>query len=235
MKKAILFDLGNTLIKYYTRSEFPHILREAIEEVYNFLLQNVQFDISFDEIWQRVSKENYESSDYKVRPLEERLKHIFTAEKLSDDLIMNMCRCFMKPIFSRSEIYEDTLSVLAKLNSKGIKSVIISNTAWGSPSELWHEEIKRFGIDRYIDLIVFCRDVGWRKPDKRIFEFALKSLSLNVNECVFIGDDPRWDIAGPKAIGMEAILIDRESQFGKPEEKRITTLYEVLDMLVIEK
>jgi len=232
MKKAILFDLGNTLIRYYSRSEFPEILNEAIAEVYELLTQSKYIDASFDDVWQRVSEENHESPDYAVRTLEDRLERIFAIPEPSDDLMMSMCRCFMKPIFSKSRIYDDTLPVLSRLKSSGIKIAIISNTAWGSPAELWREEIERFGLQEYIDLAVFCRDVGWRKPDSRAFDFALKSLSLTPSECVFIGDDARWDIAGPRAIGMDAILIDREGKHDD-EKNKICELYEIFDILKI--
>lgn len=233
MKKAILFDLGNTLIQYFERSEFPGILREAIEEAYKYLCQDDKFNIPFDNVWERVKTEDHESKDYSVRSLENRLKNIFMLDNLSDESMMSLCRYFMKPIFSKSCIYDDTLPILSKLKSNGIKMAIISNTTWGSPAELWNEEIKRFGLTEYVDMAIFCRDVGWRKPDSRIFEYALEKLSLKTDECIFIGDDPRWDIAGPKAIGMEAILINRKNVNQEVKEQEIGNLYEIIDVLKI--
>jgi FMN phosphatase YigB (HAD superfamily) len=55
----------------------------------------------------------------------------------------------------------------------------------------------------------FCGDAGWRKPAKPIFELALQKLQTQAGDCLFVGDDPRWDVAGPRAMGMDAVLVDR--------------------------
>jgi putative hydrolase of the HAD superfamily len=227
MKNVILFDLGNTLVQYFERNEFPEILKEAITEVYDYL--NLTVDLH--DIWQRVKDEDHESKDYRVRPLEDRLARIFELDNPSKDFIMTLCQYFMKPIFTRSQIYDDTLSSLSELKSMGFKMAIVSNTTWGSPAELWREEIKRFNLHKYFEINVFCRDVGWRKPSERIFEFTLNSLNTTPDRCIFVGDDPRWDIAGPNAVGIKAILIDRNGMYQNTEERRVSNLSELCDIL----
>jgi FMN phosphatase YigB (HAD superfamily) len=37
----------------------------------------------------------------------------------------------------------------------------------------------------------------------------LERLGVEADECLFVGDDPIWDVVGPEALGMETILIDR--------------------------
>lgn len=226
-KKVILFDLGNTLIQYYERGEFPEILKQAIDGVYAFLNSQNLCSVTTQEFWQMVKKEDYEAKDYSVRTLEGRLSRIFGLDNLSEEILMSMCRCFMKPIFDIAKIYDDTIPILKMLKAYGYKIGVISNTAWGSPAVLWKEELKRFGIDKYIDVDVYCRDIGWRKPSERIFGFALKKLGVTPEQCLFIGDDPRWDIAGPKAVGIEAILIDRKNAHQNSDFVRISNLNEL--------
>lgn len=207
MKKAILFDLGNTLARYYELKEFPGILERGIIEVENYL-RPLGLEIAGDELRRRVAAENHEASDHSVRPLEERLARIF-GERWSREIVMEMCGRFMRPIFALSSLYDDVLPALGDLRSRGYRIAIISNTPWGSPANLWHEEIERLGLSDRIDAAIFCRDAGWRKPATQVFRHALDILSLTPADCIFVGDDPRWDIIGPQSIGMEAILIDR--------------------------
>jgi len=228
MKNTVLFDLGGTLARYFERSEFPDILKQAITEVQNYLRQKGLLSISTRIMWQRVREEDHEARDYRVRPLERRLVRIFQLdEPVSSGLVMSMCRCFMKPIFARGRCYEDTLPTLRELRSTGFKTAIVSNTTWGSPATLWREEIKRLGLDVYVDAAVFCRDVGWRKPAKQIFEFTLEKLQVLPQHCVFVGDDPRWDLAGPRAVGIETVPIDRRGARQNAEEETIKSLYEL--------
>jgi putative hydrolase of the HAD superfamily len=76
----------------------------------------------------------------------------------------------------------------------GFKIGIVSNTSRGSPAFLWREEIGRLGLGQRVDDMVFCRDVGWRKPAKQIFEFALQKFNTNPENCIFVGDHQKWDL-----------------------------------------
>jgi putative hydrolase of the HAD superfamily len=229
MKNTVLFDLGQTLVRYYERFEFPGILEQAITEVQNYLQQKGLLSISPEAMRQRVKEEDHEAEDYRVRPLEERLIRIFQLDDSiqSSNLIESMCRCFMQPIFSRGRCYEDTLPTLQHLKSKGFTTAIVSNTTWGSPAILWREQIERLGLSEYVDVVVFCRDVGWRKPARQIFEFTLEKLQTSPLYCVFVGDDPRWDLVGPRAVGIEAILIDRRGVLQDAGGEPIKDLYEL--------
>ena len=235
MKTAVLFDLGNTLVHYFERHEFQKILKQAILEVQNFLLQKGIFHVSLDNMWRAVKAENFESSDYQVRPLEERLVRIFQLDNLapSSDLLTTMCRRFMRPIFARAYCYEDTVPTLKELKSKGYKTAIVSNTTWGSPANLWLEHIETLGLSAYFDVVVFCSDVGWRKPAKQIFLYTLQKLQVPSQQCVFVGDDPRWDVAGPRNVGIYPILIDRKTstQYIKKKTKLIKNLNELTEKL----
>jgi hypothetical protein len=66
--RAILFDLGHTLVRYYTSSEFPVVLRRCLRECARALGQTE--DPSRDEdMFERALLLNREQSDYAVRPL----------------------------------------------------------------------------------------------------------------------------------------------------------------------
>jgi len=229
MKNTVLFDLGGTLVQYFKRSEFPDILEQAITEVQKCLRPKGLLSISREAMWRRVRDEDHEAREYRVRPLEERLVRIFQLDDTvqSSSLIMAICRCFMKPIFARGHCYEDSLPTLQRLRSMGFKMAIVSNTTWGSPAVLWREEIERLGLSEYVDVAVSCTDVGWRKPARQIFEFTLEKLQALPQHCIFVGDDPRWDLAGARAVGIEAVLIDRRGAMHDAGEDPISNLHEL--------
>lgn len=233
MLKAILFDLGNTLVKYYERHEFDVILKQCIQNVKDYLYCQGFKIPSEEELWEKVKSENYESNDNVVRPLEGRLKKIFNLNNLDINysIELEMCRLFVEPILSRSSCYDDVLPVLKRLKEKELKIIVISNTPWGSPGILWVEELRRYHIDTYIDDVVFCRDVGWRKPAKQIFKYVLEKHTLNPDDCVFAGDDPRWDIVGPESVGIKAILINRSGNKVANAKIIITDLYQLVYLL----
>jgi putative hydrolase of the HAD superfamily len=237
MKKVVLFDLGGTLVEYCTGAEFPGILEEAIGEVEGYLRRLDLLRVPPEALWTRVKEEDHEAGDHHVRPLEGRLIRIFqlddancaAAQPMNADLVMEMCRRFLKPVFGRGRRYSDALPILQWLSIARIKTAIVSNTPWGSPAELWQEEVERHSL--FVQAVVTCRDAGWRKPARQIFEFALERLGASPQESLFVGDDPRWDVKGPRDMGMEAILIDRQGTVTGSREHTIRSLEELWDRL----
>lgn len=69
MKDVVLFDLGETLVRYFKRDDFPDILNRAILEVHSFLIQRGLIGVSMEDIWPRVRGEDYESKNHRFRPL----------------------------------------------------------------------------------------------------------------------------------------------------------------------
>jgi putative hydrolase of the HAD superfamily len=210
MTRAVLFDIGHTLVRYYQISEFPPILEKCLQSAATSLREDGWHGWDESEFAARVAAEDHEAPDFCVRPLRDRLARIFEVDESGQpDLLTRACRSFMDPIFEIGVVYDDTIPCLTTLREMGYKTAIVSNTPWGSPADLWRDEIRRLGLAGYVDAVVCCGDVGWRKPAAPIFQRAMDELGVTVGECVFVGDDPRWDIVGPRAIGMEAVLIDR--------------------------
>jgi putative hydrolase of the HAD superfamily len=205
--EAVLFDLGNTLVRYWQREEWPAVLHEAIAEVIRFVEGEDGLRVSEQVVWERVQEHDHELPGHRVYPLEARLAAIFG--ELNGAPLAEACRHFMAPLFARGRLCADALPTLATLREAGVKTGMVSNSPWGSPAALWRAEIERLGLRARFDADVFCGDVGWRKPARPIFDAALDRLGLAPERCLFVGDDPRCDLAGPRALGIRALLIDR--------------------------
>jgi putative hydrolase of the HAD superfamily len=210
---GVLFDYGNTLVSYGTREDWPDVLTKCIANVTQLLRNHRLMHIPVDRLPERVQAQRIEFEDHRVYPLIERLRRIYDLQEaeVSDELALEACRQFLQPIFAFGNIYDDTMPTLTAIRQRGLKTAIVSNTPWGSPGAIWREEVTRHGLSDAVDEMVFCTDVGYRKPAAEPFRLALTKLGLQPEQCVFIGDDPRWDIAGPRAIGMDAIFIDRNA------------------------
>jgi len=96
------------------------------------------------------------------------------------------------------------LELLDCLRAKGVRLALVSNTPPTS-----HEIIDRLHLRERFDEVVFSCDVGYLKPDPRIFQVALKRLATEPRETVIIGDKIRTDILGGAILGMKAILLER--------------------------
>src|SRR5205085_7030935 len=90
-----------------------------------------------------------------------------------------------------------TMQVLATLRSRGWVMGLVSNMCLRA--DLMQADLAAAGLDRFLSATVFSSEVGWRKPDLRIFRTALERLGVQPEETVFVGDRLRDDIAGARA------------------------------------
>lgn len=232
MTAAVLFDLGNTLAAYYHASEFRPILTQAIVGVRDELVRRGLSDVPLESALDAAIGENGEAPDYRFRPMIGRLERIFRVPLAHDaSLTMRICERFLQPIFAVGRVYSDTLPALAKLRQIGIRTAIVSNAPWGSPPELWRRELERLSLAEAVDAVVLCGDVGWRKPAADVFHHALGKLGCRAPECLFVGDDVRWDVEGSAAVGMRPLLIDRDGRHPAYTGERIVDLHGVLAAL----
>lgn len=105
--------------------------------------------------------------------------------------------------------YDDALPVLRALWERGLKLGVIANT-WPAMPRILME----FGFGEYLGFWVISEFVGVEKPHPAIFEKALEIGAAKPSQAMHVGDDYARDVLGARAVGMEAVLIDRSGQLG---------------------
>jgi putative hydrolase of the HAD superfamily len=209
--RAVLFDLGNTLVSYYQPTDFMPTLRRSLDACLLTLGHAPLSREAQTELVHQALDLNQERADLAVWPLEERLRVLFrhyTREPTIDtELAERLSQAFLQPIFATAFVSKDALPLLMGLKRRGVKTAIVSNTPWGSSGRIWRTELGRHGLLAAVDAIVFCRDVGWRKPHPSPFRRALEMLGVPAKEAAFVGDDPVWDIEGADGAGLLPILL----------------------------
>lgn len=81
---------------------------------------------------------------------------------------------------------DETLLAYAASLRPAYKTCIISNSSDGAR----REEQARYGFDQLVDEIIYSHEVGFAKPDPRIYELACKRLGVAYDELVFVDDTP---------------------------------------------
>jgi putative hydrolase of the HAD superfamily len=103
--------------------------------------------------------------------------------------------------------YADVLPALEELRERGLALVIASN--WDCSLPDW---LRPTGILELVDGVVTSAEVGAAKPDPRVFERALAVAGAEPGEAVHVGDKVDNDVEGAAALGLRAILVQREGQ-----------------------
>jgi putative hydrolase of the HAD superfamily len=102
-------------------------------------------------------------------------------------------------------LYEDALPVLELLRGRGLLLGLVSNGQRDLQEFAAHHRL-------VVDVAVGSKSHGRTKPHPSIFETALAALGVMPSEAAMVGDSFEDDIEGARALGMRAILLDREQR-----------------------
>lgn len=70
-------------------------------------------------------------------------------------------------------------------------------------------DIERIGVHEHFRGAVFAREVGWAKPDRRIFAHACDLLGVAPGQTLHIGDDADLDVVGARDAGLRTVWLNR--------------------------
>ena len=124
-------------------------------------------------------------------------------------------------------LFPETKAVLSALKERGYILVVISNF-----DSRIYEVSDNLGITDFFDSFIISSESGFAKPSGEIFDLALKKFNLTPSECVHIGDSKPNDYDGAAALGINALLLDRDSLHSDRDGiNTIHSLSELLDLL----
>ncbi len=105
------------------------------------------------------------------------------------------------------EVFPDTIPSMDRLRREGARLCVVSN--WDSRLPYL---LKILGLEPYLDAVAVSHFVGHEKPAPEIFHRALAMLGAREDESVHVGDLPEVDLAGARAAGIDALLVDRRGR-----------------------
>jgi putative hydrolase of the HAD superfamily len=110
------------------------------------------------------------------------------------------------------ELFEDVLPVFDELRRASLRLAVVSNGI---------RDLTQFVADHRLDVdaVVDSRSHGRVKPHPTIFRAALERLDVEPSDAVMVGDSLEEDVEGARALGMRAILIDRDDRHPEVEER----------------
>ena len=199
--KAVTFDVGGTLIQ-----PWPSVGRVYAEVAGQHGVKNLspeKLNKKFATAWRAKKNFQHTQQDW---------------ADLVDATFAGLCeprpsQTFFSVIYQRFaqldawRMYDDVLPALDALASKDIPLAVISN--WDARLR---PLLQQFRLDRYFEIIVVSSEVGFAKPSPVLFEHAAKKLGIAPEHIVHVGDSAKEDVAGAKAAGVGALLIDRDKK-----------------------
>lgn len=118
---------------------------------------------------------------------------------------------------------------LEKLHQRQLKIGLICNTGRG-PGHALRELMRRESILDYFDATVFSDEIGYGKPDKRIYLATARKLGLEPAEILHVGDNIENDVGGAQSAGMKTLLFEYEVPLGFRTQPSLLVLTRASDV-----
>jgi HAD superfamily hydrolase (TIGR01549 family) len=231
--KAVFFDWFNTLAHYYPPRE--ELERQTLSVLgYNISPQVVSRGLYL------ADKNFYEENarlPIRQRNPEEQLK-IYSGFQMmvlreagikpAQDLVMKMMNRMLELNATMKFIlYDDVLPALKTIKAAKLTVGLLTNLQ----NEI-NSMCNELGIDSLLDFTVTSGEVGADKPQAPIFLKAMELAKVKPSEAVHVGDQYVNDVKGAQALGIGAILLDRDNLYPEVADcPRIKSLVEVANFL----
>jgi len=209
--KGILFDYGHTLVWFPRYKRAIQVSDKNVQKI----LQNLGVTVET----QRVRELIDSFADRKeggMIGMEEEFKEIFSIlkiKKYSQEDLQEIIRVHWEPFIQYAHARRGVKELLEYLKTHGYKLGVIANIWSGG----MNPALERLKLQQYFDTTIASVDVGFQKPDHKIFHLALENLELTPEQTIMVGDNPRTDIQGAHALGIITVRLLRGLHRNNPD------------------
>jgi putative hydrolase of the HAD superfamily len=202
--KHLFFDLDRTLWDFDSNNirtfaelyDKFELARRGVSDLQEFYIQYQKINVILWEEYKynRITKEmlNFQ-----------RFNDILAHYNITDSgLAREMGTFYITVSPLKTILYPQTIETLEILHQKYQMHIITNGF-----EEVQYIKIENSGLGKYFDKIITSERAGCKKPERGIFDFALKETGANVLESIIIGDDPDADILGASLVGMDQIWV----------------------------
>jgi putative hydrolase of the HAD superfamily len=204
--KDLFFDLDHTLWDFETNS------KETIQELYTTHRLADLGIVDFDGFYSTYSAHNHRLWDRYtkgfIKQEELRWKRVYLSlldfKVANEALAKEMSLAYLEILPNKKHLFPYTIEILEYLKQKEYKMHLITN---GFES-VQFKKIKNSGLQDYFIEVITSEASNSLKPQKEIFEYALKNAKASVNKSIMIGDNEFADIQGGINMGMDTVFVN---------------------------
>lgn len=179
---------GSLLAPHMPTEDFDKLMR-AQDVIADTLAESRGSDVLFDERVRMVAK-------------------AVGATEPSEDMLADMYE-YQGKLFQQNLpllLDPETPTLLDTIKDGGRTLAVVSNTGYMHADQM-RPALDGIGIGNKFDHTVFSNEVGFAKPDARIFQRLLDISGVEPGHVTHIGDNERADVMGARAMGMNAIQL----------------------------
>ena len=223
--KHVFFDLDHTLWDFDKNSGLTF---EKIFELNKIEVELAEFLPVYEPInlkyWKLYREEKVTKPALRYGRLREAFDEV--GVKVEDDMIHHLSEAYIDHLTTFNHLFDGTFEILDYLKDKYQLHIITNGF-----EEAQEKKMTTANIKQYFKTITNSEMVGVKKPNPKIFNFALNLAKANPSESIMIGDSLEADIEGAHKIGIDTIHFDYKDSHNNHNYKRITHLKTLINHL----
>lgn len=144
-------------------------------------------------------------------------------KRMDPQWIHNLTLQYWKVYATNSPPFRDAEPTVRKLKLAGYKLGMVSDSD-GTPG-MKRKRVRQVAFHNLFRAIVVSgEDTPRVKPGHESFSLVARKLGVQPESCVYVGDNPRTDIEGAKAVGMISVIVHRRRNQGGEPDYRVPNL-----------
>ncbi len=205
--KAVVFDYGNTLIRFAEEewTAYGESLAQALSAIYGPLDMDEFWDIRRNSRLAPYAADNPEHRENDLGEITVTLVEALYGKTPTEPELKRVLEARYESFVNAVEVEPDVAGILSVLRER-YAFALLSNYPDGAAIR---GSLQKTGLAPFFGPVVVSGDVGYCKPHPILFAMVLEQLGLRAAEAVFVGDNWLADIQGAKRVGMQAIQIAR--------------------------
>jgi putative hydrolase of the HAD superfamily len=224
--KHIFFDLDHTLWDFEKNSNltFKQLFQthKIPLELNDFLKVYSPINFSY---WKRYREEKVSKEVLRYG----RLKDTFDALEfeIEDALIDQLAIDYIAVLPNNNHLFEGAFELLDYLKSKYQLHIITNGF-----EEVQNIKLEKSGIRKYFNEIITSESVGVKKPNPKVFQFALEKTGALPAQSIMVGDNLEADIIGALDCHIASIHFNLHNEkFAQKNYTSVSTLLEIKQYL----
>ncbi len=203
----IFFDLDNTLWDFETNSRNAmHVIFQKLNlwQMHDFKLFFETYTRHNDTLW--LGYRNNEVLKKELTRL--RFQNTFDDLEIKGIDAEETNKLYLNEMPNQKVLNEGVPEILNYLKRKRYHLNIITNGF----SEVQRQKIESSGLKPFFDKIFISEEIKSPKPERAIFEYAVKSSNATKNQSIMVGDDWEVDVMGALKFGIDAVYFQNKNE-----------------------
>jgi len=207
--RAVSFDGDMTLWDFIEvmRRSLGHTLKELRQQVPGQATEELTIDAMVgirDEVAAELAGQQLTLEEIRFRAFHRTVTRVGGD---AEELAQKLNAIYLKHRFEDIELYPDVLPTLEAMGTRYALGLLSNGNTYP----------ERCGLSGHFAFVVFAQEVGFEKPDERIFQVACKRANCEPHELVHVGDSLEMDVVGANSAGAISVWLNRDEQPGNPD------------------